>query len=552
MPSTATPPHTPLPRPGETQVAYFRRADQALAGQFKRQAERSVRILKLWQRCEQCSELREAASELFPDSEYTHVGPVPVWSEHTYTDPDGNETRYDLPAIQSIVDRCNERILDTGDFPPITDGHTPTEDQKQAGAKQPDVLGFAGPFYVGRIGNKNPRWAIFADEHWRKEDADRLKRLPRRSPEVWLEERMEDRFLDPIAALGAETPRLDSGISRNHRTSDGRLVAKYSGAAFPAGGNTALPHTTKRRDAAGEQTMPLAQEDVKQIVDAIMQTEPMQWVVSQMGSGAPAGSGGDKTSDDDESIEQYASTPAGNRAMWAQVDENDSGRRKSGNGYAKTRMKGKWHQTYAAGPASDEELAEFDDDERGEYDLMDDGEKAAYMAVRRYAAENEGEPAASTPPPNAQPAQYSRSNPTQALPSRAEIARYQRENRELTERIKKLEQRNTAQARYSRLSELAHDYVFDVDEELADVEALDDQQFTRHCERIVARYSRRPNEGDAAPLYTPHLPSQRGPKHEDVMRYHREATDVMNARGITYAEAAQVVKTKHNLDYDLV
>ncbi|MCE7884832.1 MAG: hypothetical protein DYH08_13425, partial [Actinobacteria bacterium ATB1] len=27
------------------------------------------------------------------------------------------------------------------------------------------VLGYVGPFRVGILGNKNPRWCIFADEH---------------------------------------------------------------------------------------------------------------------------------------------------------------------------------------------------------------------------------------------------------------------------------------------------------------------------------------------------------------------------------------------------
>ena len=78
----------------------------------------------------------------------------------------------------------------------------------------PDVVGFAGPFRLGHIGRTpgSRRAAILADFQIFKDDLKRVRKYPRRSPEVWLEDRYEDIFIDPIALLGAEAPRLDLGM----------------------------------------------------------------------------------------------------------------------------------------------------------------------------------------------------------------------------------------------------------------------------------------------------------------------------------------------------
>ena len=129
---------------------------------------------------------------------------------------------------------------------------------------------------------------------------------------------------------------------------------------------------------------------------------------------------------------------------------------------------------------------------------------------------------------------------------RTELARYRRENTELRQRVQKIEQEKVTQARYSRLSDLSREYAMDLDEEVADTMALNDQQFERYCEKIVARYSKLPTANDGRPLYAPELPAARNKGH-DPMKYSREAQDLMNAKGITYAEAAKQIREKHNV-----
>jgi hypothetical protein len=519
MPAVAKPPLKPLP--GETQVEFFVRAFRALKQKIPNRNQRSVAVLKLWKTSPEHQELAELTAARLPPSEFIAAGPSPIFAEHTVTEgsaESGDERRvvYDREALESIVARCNERILDTGDFAPLTDGHTPTAEQKAAGAEQPEILGYDGPFYLGVIGNRKPRWAIFADEHCHRADLDRVKRLPRRSPEVWLEPNVGDRILDPIAALGAETPRLDCGMTRFSRASDGRMVARYSAAAFPGGFNTSVPEGTplKSRNAAGESSM-LTPEDVKQVVDALMQTAPMQWVASQM---QQSGGGAGAVADDAATLDDDAA------AGGAPADD-------------------------AAPPdlATDEELGEFDEDETSQYAAMDDGAKCAYMKARRRWRQKGMHGSRNLPQYAAGSQPYSRDAST--AKDRERALRLERENKELKARVSKIERTAVQQFRYAKLADLSREYAFDPEEEATETADLTDPQFEKHCERIVSRYQRLPTERDANPLPTPAL--QRPKKEPDVMRYHREAADLMNARGITYKEAAAEIKKKHNLDFDL-
>jgi hypothetical protein len=274
-----------IPEPGETEAGFSWRVHQALHDELGTDGAQSL-AFSLWDEHHGEHPLLGIASGRFGREQFQRTELSPIFSEHTSTaekrivDPETGQpeikrvtTIYDRNALEAVANRCNHRIEDTGDFPPLTEGHTPTQEQLARGAKQPDVLGYSGPFRVGLIGNKDPRWAIFAHEWHDKSARDRLARLRRRSPEVWLEEKMEDRFLDPIAALGAETPRLDMGLTRFNRPgrrvgefADGRIVAKYSThviepdryeAAFPGPASVALPS-----DKIGSRRKYLASGDV--------------------------------------------------------------------------------------------------------------------------------------------------------------------------------------------------------------------------------------------------------------------------------------------------
>lgn len=286
----------------------------------------------------------------FPEGEFVTLTNTPVFAEHETKARDGRTLKFGRSELQMIVNRCNRRIRETGDYAAITLGHTPSPEEKERGVKMPDLVGFAGPFRLGIIGEPGARqrYAILADQHIFKDEVNRVKKHPRRSPELWLEDTYQEMFLDPIALLGAEAPRLDMGIlySAHRHASQARkprLVERYTACA-PGPMNTfvashgdkkdyaaepfktvtmvgtdptgkrppitivgkakpdaakstpAAPAQPEKKDYAAETSTllngahpMLSPEDIGQIVDSLMQTAPMQWVQSQMAKdSAPA------------------------------------------------------------------------------------------------------------------------------------------------------------------------------------------------------------------------------------------------------------------------
>lgn len=234
-----------------------------------------------------------ASDGQFPQDEFVTIPNVPVFAEHVTTSTKGRPLRYTRVELAAIAERCNRRIQETGDYAALTIGHTPDAQETAAGKPMPDLVGFAGPFRLGTVGQgPKQRYAILADFHVFKDEVDRVRKNPRRSPEVWLEDRYEDQFLDPIALLGAEAPRLDMGLlyARNRQ---GKLVEKYS--ASPGMGSVFLPtdDINKRYQAQPGPTQRSASmlqpEDLQQIVAALEQQDWVQFVKSQMQAGQAPG-----------------------------------------------------------------------------------------------------------------------------------------------------------------------------------------------------------------------------------------------------------------------
>lgn len=224
----------------------------------------------------------------FDDQQFVNLANVPVFAEHQTKTHDDRELRFGLSELQAVARRCNQRIRDTGDYSAVVLGHTP--DPNDGGmVQQPELVGFAGPFRVGMIGaGQTRKYSILADFHIFREDFPRLKKFPRRSPELWLEDRYEDMFLDPISLLGAEAPRLDMGLLYSaRRQADGRQVLKYA-AACPSAGNVFVRSDDAKKEhyeanpEGEDQSMPLSPDDVRQIVDALEQLPWVQWCKTQM------------------------------------------------------------------------------------------------------------------------------------------------------------------------------------------------------------------------------------------------------------------------------
>lgn len=220
---------------------------------------------------------------------------VPVFAAHATTTREQKDLagRVIKPArrlvfgareLQAVAQRCNQRIADSGDYATIIIGHTPDPALVALGqARQPRIIGFAGPFALGLIGRPGrQKYAILATFRIYREDWPEARRYPRRSAELWLENRYEDMYLDPIALLGAETPRLDMGLLYSatlHRGGRPRVVERYT-AVTPAAGNVFTP--SEHYGTGGPAAMALTPEDIGQIVDAISQTDVFQWAKQKM------------------------------------------------------------------------------------------------------------------------------------------------------------------------------------------------------------------------------------------------------------------------------
>lgn len=199
-----------------------------------------------------------AAEAKFAPEQYRKVEGVCVFCEHE-REHNGETLKFDLAELERICNANNNRIVDTGSFSPLIEGHVSDDPD----ADEKPVLGFQGPYRLSRIGSKKPRWAIVCDEYHKLKHADKLDDLPRRSPELWIEKKL----IDPVAALGGTTPHMDLGLA--FRTQGRQL--KYSAPVVAAGSNTYVPDETSIKNRNEESDM-----DPEQLVEAVMQTDTMQ------------------------------------------------------------------------------------------------------------------------------------------------------------------------------------------------------------------------------------------------------------------------------------
>lgn len=286
------------PLPGDTQPQFAIRFHASMKRLVPSTAERQRLCQQVWRNSENGDHaVEDMANARFEDS-FT-VRDVCEFGEHTLKLPNRVE-KYDMRSLASIVENCNARIRDSGDYACLCDDHTPPDEALQAGAKAPAVLAHIGPFFLGQIGEDNPRWAIFADEHWLQDAFPRRAQYARRSAELfrfdergqWIE--TPDRFIDPVAALGAKTPALNLGTVQYAAIGSRRVC--YSGDALPSATNCFVASddaTGKKAQYDETKAMQLPPEVIQQVaqvcIQAIMQSKPMQWVMSQMPTdGMPA------------------------------------------------------------------------------------------------------------------------------------------------------------------------------------------------------------------------------------------------------------------------
>ena len=508
-----------FPLTGESQTEHYRRVFPLTKGNT---SERNAAVLDAWDsQGDEAGELDQAADKMFPPEKFTRVARVPVFAEHKT--PRHN---WDYAKLTELVEHMNHRVLDTGSFSPLTEGHTPDGEAVKHGAKQPQVLGYQGKFRLGLIGNKSPRWTVFADEYHHKAEVEKLSRMTRRSPEVWVSAARP--FFDPCAALGAETPRLDMGTTISYSRagywtapagSDGAQVEKYSmaDAAFPGSMNTSIPTDKsnyaggggddQQGDIVGQVISGLMESDVFKAITALYPLIPaLQELV--LNSELPEEDDG---SDDDKSMQDAQQAPGMGEP------DGDEGAPAPG-----------MPQMAAAPPAAPAPAAPSPPAPQAEPDADDSAMMSKYMAgqcgevdLKTY---RDGKKAAAASKP-AQTAEH--------YQLKAEIEDLRRQREALAADVEAKRAGQAEAIRYSRLNSMRDQgYEFQLADELALTRDFTDAQFEAHCSKVVTRYSRLPVgqrsfpviEGDALP-------------ESEVARYAAERQLQRKAENYALAEA---------------
>lgn len=461
------------PRPDESQSAFFERGMRSLTSSIHSLNARAATVLRAWCRSPNAKALFDKAADRFPSDKFVHYGPRCVFIEHNVAaDPERQRAAiiYDRKALQHLVDWANYRIADSGTFAAISEGHTPSEEERSAGAVMPDVLGYAGPFYLGQLGDLDPKWAIYADEWAHRDDVARFEKRQRRSPEVWIDEPIERRTMDPIAALGAETPRLDSGMNAYCRASDGQTVMRYSAATLPGPYNVSLPVGARERRPfrnSGRSLMTDNVDDDDGKLTAAVATALESLLPSLM-----------------QAVKDHL---AFDDAPTADADNPDEAPPED---------------------TSTPDEAHLDDEERDRYSAMSPSCQQAYLAGRQHGA-------------------MSYSRPQSEGDLHGVVARQQVRLQEMGEQLTR-ERRDAS--RYMRLAELSRDFAFEPHDEFSTCSEMSDAQFERHCAATIQKYSKRQDvtglELFEDPDHDPERYRRGAPSRisvEQVERYSREA-----------------------------
>ena len=437
------------------------------------------------------------ANDPFPEEKFLKIPGVVVFTEHRTRLRDGRPAVYDRETLERIAANCNRRIDETGNYAAVCIGHTSPENSDKP------LIGFAGPF---RVEERNGKAVLVCDFHILRDEVDNLARYPRPSPEVWIPEDGFDPdriFLDPIAMLGAETPRLDLGMTFLYRAMAGPyLCEKY--AAAPAPGNVAVPEFGARKKVRYEKEdspMPLAKEDIQAILKAIESTDWYSWLRQQMAANA---GGEHKEPDGDE-----GETPPDNTAKADKYEAEDT-------------------------PPPPKKKRPDDDD------LEPDDEPAEDL-------EDED-----TEEPPRKPRKVEEYRCTTHYAKREDVLEAQREIYRLRVELEKEKALRINTERRRILENLARQYVVDVDEEMQSCRygRMSDEAFRKHCARIERHYRPRPvglelpmwaegaaESGDAPELYRK---QQETSLHERALAYAKRM--IALGKPISYDDALEQVR----------
>lgn len=282
---------------GESERAFVRRAHQDLLQSVPNPDQRNQVIWNAWDQS-YGNPLRDRARGMFTQDIYRHVPSVAYFHEHSTTGRDGSPHIYGFDDLANIVDGQNHRA-DTDCYSAIASHHT--SDVHKGPRFEPETVGYAGVYRLGMIGHSQPKWAVFADEFHKKDQADLFDKRRRRSVEVLRFKDGRAPVLDPIATLGADSPRLNLPVARYE--AENAVVERYSFVA-PAsvGASSSFVPKLDKYDQAPPQnpSVPnegqnmLGPEDVQQIITAMRSIPELAWCRQQMQTAV----GGEGATDD--------------------------------------------------------------------------------------------------------------------------------------------------------------------------------------------------------------------------------------------------------------
>jgi hypothetical protein len=473
------------PIENETQPQFAIRFHESMADEIPDTVKRNRACFDAWEKSGgEDPTIRELVESRFSADQYRRLHDVAMFHEHEVPeqDIDGKKIpaqKYGREELAEMVEGMNERILDHDEFSPITRGHTSQKPGSKEGDRQmPEVLGFAGPYKLGMIGRKNPRWAIFGEEYHMADAVPELKKRVGRSPEVWRYARMRDRFFYPIATLGEEMPRLNlppAHYSRRSADESPVFVECYQ-ATFPGGANAFVPLFNASSDgrkpmanqySAGAQGSgsgtPLIGMTLEELMEAWLETQPMQFVFGLMRqsgqSGQPNPAIPNQIPPDPNAV---AVPPAGGAPATG------------GDPSAPTATPSSAGNPAAASPQSP-----------GVPPMNDQKNKDNYSRVTFEALQE------------------------QLVLSRNTILELNQKLQEANSRISEINAEKTRLDRYSRLEKLKADYLLNPEKELERTASYSPEQFDAHCQIITDSYQRSlTNMPDLASLsdWVPHVP----------------------------------------------
>ena len=267
----------PKPRPGESYEHFTVRAHYALMKQVQDPDDRNDIVEACWQDAHGPSTAEKIAQRTFAKDRFRPHPGVCYFMEHETSGPDGSPRSFGAREMINIYKNANSRIASTNAHPAITIGHTPNEGEDKP---EPEVAGYVGNYRLGMVDRENPKFAIFADEYHDHEMAPKLNKRRRRSVELWTFKDGRQHF-DPVAALGAEAPRLALPVKFRRAESPEGTVEKYSySAAVAPGAANTFVQQFKKKDKGKYEMSTLSNEDRAQIAADIFQTPEMQDVMS--------------------------------------------------------------------------------------------------------------------------------------------------------------------------------------------------------------------------------------------------------------------------------